>query len=1487
MYLKKLWRSIIALIIAILCVTGNSAADIWAAGSYDLHLVNSLRNTDALYNDFAVKNNLSIGYITNLKSPVWKVINSNFKTVTSGAMTYLYTSPTGIPKEAGKSHAATWTNVASITYRDAGYYGKDKNNKFDIVFTLTKVVTMKPTYTADIVTSAPYYTVAITDNSTGIICSNSYVRNSDFTMTAICPGPFTIENWSIKILDKNGNKLPKVLLTQTYRDIDIPHVSNDSSFDTFNESFYFKSGYANDTYVLNKNLLAIHDRDGKSNAMYEATEGHFGDLDTDDQRTWVVAAMLGGEAQLEWTGQGCGSFIANTVFKEYPDMPKPVKAADKEYVKANEVVEYTVTEDFPVINPSNCPKAVTVTDTFDNCLAVGKNIKVTCGGKDVTDSWTVRIEGQKVTMTADKPGTVEGRHVFKIPVTVRDEKLDGKTLVVKDGKTYAEIPNTAYIRVKDQNDKNIDLETPKIIILEEGSSISLAKDVDRSKIDSAQAGDILKYSFRIKNTGRLTLHEVALADTLPVKDLKIDWKSSTDETSDEGVLVPGEEVTASAVYELTTEDIAAGKVINTASASGLDPKDTKVSDKDDAETELTAEPSISLSKTADPQKMTDPSAGDLISYNFVIANTGKTPLTDIKFQDDHELIDLTWSADLAGTELGIGDKIEGHASYRLNQSDIDAGSVLNKASITAVGGSGKTVTDLAEDTTIIETTPAIQLKKTTPEAVLSDVRAGDTVVWNFELKNTGFNTLKNVKIADHLAGVSEITYDWKGSSDSGTGTGILSPGETVRATATYALTGDDIVAKELTNSATGKGTDPKGTEVTSDSSAKVKIKYKPSLKIEKKADPVNYTGAKAGDVITYMLSLTNDGNVDLTDVELADLKEGVVVKEYNWPTREGFLAAGETVSATAEYVLTQEDIDVTTLENEASGKGKAPDGTWVYDKVPNTITKELNPQITLVKDVDINEITEAKAGDILTYKVTVTNTGDVTLHDVILTDSMENVLTDVVYDKETETLAPLENFVMTAKYTVTQDDINNGIVTNAAIVTAKDPENTEVSSQDEVNTKLGQRASCAVTKKVSVTKISSTDARAGYEIRYEFSASNTGNTTLTDVTFADEMLESKGSQITWDWSDAGILLPGETISGHAVYALTQEDINAGELTNVVIMNAKDPKGNPLEPARAEVKTIIEKNASHKIVKSVDKENIEKAKAGDTLSYTMVYTNTGNMVLRDISFTDEMLKEAGIDIQWDWSDTASRGESKTLIPGESVTGQAAYKITQADIDAGKITNLITAYASDSEGNPLEPAVSEVTTQVTQTSKINVKKSADKVSLNNPKEGAVLTYNFTIANEGCTTLKDIKLIDSLSGHGLSEIKMNYPDISQELKPGSTMTASATYALTSADIKAGKVVNSAYVTARDPSKKDVTSKKSEVTTKVIVPVTPTQAPTNTPSPVPTIQQVRYSTQTVTSPKTGDNTAGIIFALIVLAISPVLFTILIKKYQNAGKTR
>ena len=58
MYIKKLFRSFVSLITAILCVIGITPVSVPAAGTYTLHLVDSLQNTDALYNELARNNNL-------------------------------------------------------------------------------------------------------------------------------------------------------------------------------------------------------------------------------------------------------------------------------------------------------------------------------------------------------------------------------------------------------------------------------------------------------------------------------------------------------------------------------------------------------------------------------------------------------------------------------------------------------------------------------------------------------------------------------------------------------------------------------------------------------------------------------------------------------------------------------------------------------------------------------------------------------------------------------------------------------------------------------------------------------------------------------------------------------------------------------------------------------------------------------------------------------------------------------------------------------------------------------------------------------------------------------------------------------------------------------------------------------------------------------------------------------------------------------------
>ena len=229
---------------------------------------------------------------------------------------------------------------------------------------------------------------------------------------------------------------------------------------------------------------------------------------------------------------------------------------------------------------------------------------------------------------------MEGSYSFVFPTIVKDGVLDGKTLVVKDGETYAEIPNTAVVEVN--NDPHPSNEVKTLI---PASGINIIKDVDKEHIANAKAGDVLNYTFRIRNTEKVTLHEVVLTDSLPVKDLMIDWTSSSDAATGEGVLSPGETVSGSAKYSLTQDDINAGKVHNVATVTGKDPKDNTVTDDDDADTTLSAKAAISLSKTADPKQMTDPSVGDYITYNFVITNTGAVDLTAINFSDDHTLVD--------------------------------------------------------------------------------------------------------------------------------------------------------------------------------------------------------------------------------------------------------------------------------------------------------------------------------------------------------------------------------------------------------------------------------------------------------------------------------------------------------------------------------------------------------------------------------------------------------------------------------------------------------------------------------------------------------------------------------------------------------------------------------------------------------------------------------------------------------------------------------
>ena len=107
------------------------------------------------------------------------------------------------------------------------------------------------------------------------------------------------------------------------------------------------------------------------------------------------------------------------------------------------------------------------------------------------------------------------------------------------------------------------------VILKGTASIDFSKKANVQQISDARAGAAIQYSFTVTNSGNVTLRDIEVIDQMEgLSRIEYDWEESTDSRTGEGYLSPGERVTAYATYEITTDDIQNGKIVNKAFARG-------------------------------------------------------------------------------------------------------------------------------------------------------------------------------------------------------------------------------------------------------------------------------------------------------------------------------------------------------------------------------------------------------------------------------------------------------------------------------------------------------------------------------------------------------------------------------------------------------------------------------------------------------------------------------------------------------------------------------------------------------------------------------------------------------------------------------------------------------------------------------------------------------------------------------------------------------
>jgi uncharacterized repeat protein (TIGR01451 family)/LPXTG-motif cell wall-anchored protein len=679
------------------------------------------------------------------------------------------------------------------------------------------------------------------------------------------------------------------------------------------------------------------------------------------------------------------------------------------------------------------------------------------------------------------------------------------------------------------------------------------------------------------------------------------------------------------------------------------------------------------------------------------------------------------------------------------------------------------------------------LKTASPTTVTS---AGQTVTYSFAVTNTGNKTLTDVLVND--------------TAFSGTGTPpvvdcpvtTLAPQASTTCTATYTATQADIDAGSITNTATASGTPPTGPAATSaPSTATVTAQRSSSILVVKTASRPTVTGA--GQVVTYSFHVVNTGNQTLTDVAINETQFSGTGTPPVIDCPATTLAPQGTLDCTGPYTVTQGDIDAGSITNTATVSGTPPTGPVVTSAPSNaTVAVVALPHLTLVKSAD--PATVSVVGDEVDYTFTITNSGNVTLAGVGIDESAfsgSGTLSSI--DCPTGPLAPTASVECTASYSVTQADVDAGSVTNTATAHGTAPDDSPVTSGPSSAT-VTVGAAPALTLQKSATP--DTASAPGDEISYSFLVTNTGNVTLSNVAVDETAFDGSGTMSAID-CPASSLAPDAQEVCTASYAVTQADVDAGTVTNTATAHGTPPGSNtPVSSGPDDAVVTLEAAPALSLVKSAD---LASFAAGQVVTYSFLVTNTGNVTLHDIAIDEGAFSGSGDLSSVDCPATA-------LAPDDHTTCTATYQLTQADIDAGAVTNQATATGTPpGDPTPIESAPSQATVPGSSAPSLTMVKSADRKTIS--ALGQVVTYSFLVTNTGNVTLHGVAIDEgAFSGSGdLSAVDCPVTT----LAPTAHTTCTATYAVTQHDLDQGSLTNTATAAGSPPQGPAVQSDPSTV--------------------------------------------------------------------------
>ncbi|CAM9171448.1 unnamed protein product, partial [Ectocarpus sp. 8 AP-2014] len=546
----------------------------------------------------------------------------------------------------------------------------------------------------------------------------------------------------------------------------------------------------------------------------------------------------------------------------------------------------------------------------------------------------------------------------------------GTYVLTSDDVDALETVSTVSVSAADKFGKEVTDEATATTSLEQvGSVAAKAAFTYADSTSAATVGDVVDFSFTVKNAGLLTLFDIN------VRSVYLEVRASTiscglDTASNptvvgslaggvggmmpypDGGLVPGRSIECTASVEILQSEINARDLPVDVWTTAMYEGDANVLSETtsaSAETHVTLGQAPVLGVEKIFSLMGESGVGGMVDFNITVKNDGNVDLvdvalTDAMFQNDGGGYDLACN-DGALSTLEVGDSFSCSPQVTILQSNVDAGSMGSTARATALTTLSTPVHGSANTTVTFNREASLSCQAYCTYVDSDDTNgpsAGDMISCIFDIENNGTTTVWRMVIDSGFVGPVVCSPPLESLE--------LAPGGKTECTSTYQA--NNLDAGVVTNSVVVSATSPVG-DTTARIEKDVEIERESSLAVVKSGTVHAGTDGvvNAGDTVLYSFTVTNTGQTCLAVLSVLDDNAGDVNCAFvaNMAGEALFCPAESVFTCTQSLTITQNDMDVGGFSGNVIVTAVSPEGESFTASEPSVVALNGSSSVGLGK----------------------------------------------------------------------------------------------------------------------------------------------------------------------------------------------------------------------------------------------------------------------------------------------------------------------------------------------------------------------------------------------------------------------------------------------------------------------------------------------------------------------------------------------------------